>query len=380
VKKWHLLLLLLCTINAFLGMDLPLSPRDIQQDLLLKREWWYCEHSFTYKSIATVESVAWHPEGKLLAIMYVHSGENKTEIIDAATGSIVEPLTAYIAHKSVAWHPDGKLLAIGGENRENAKIIAFDTDSITHVAVLPFSGSVIGWSSKGRFLAGYWSDGKVGIFNVLTEQTERTFDTNIASIAWNPRKDFLAKRRMDGKVELLNVTTGEENNYMFPFLARSIGWHSNGVYLISGSYDGMVTVSDIITKSVKTCWQMGTTIRSIVCHPYEDSYAIATEGNVKFIKRHEKYTHEQQQLKAALLTWLLIEKPNKQIGTMELLVADIAVKCGWEKQDIWRVWQTFPVLMSDSIFRTVMQRISIHGKDIKKKKHRMSLAIFSKKK
>jgi WD40 repeat protein len=104
-------------------------------------------------------------------------------------------------------------------------------------------------------------------------------------------------------------------------------------------------------------------IKSIYFSP-SGELIITTLCNNSFLFIHyENFTLEQLLLKNALLTWLLIEKPDKKIDTLERLLADVvASKCAISYEELKKTWFTFPENMQDAILRTMQYKIQKYGK------------------
>lgn len=100
----------------------------------------------------------------------------------------------------------------------------------------------------------------------------------------------------------------------------------------------------------------------------EKYFAIKTRSREESFKeilifsQYNDYTLEQLLLKKALLTWLLIEKPNKKIITLKNLMEDVALKCTIP-YNLLEIWFTFPQNMQKALWRTMDYKIQKYGKD-----------------
>lgn len=278
-----IIVFMLSCLSFLQGMEFlkqPFSTRNLTNGLSRKSE--YCEKNLAHAGY--IDSLSWHPAGKIAAITYVMGLERKTRIVDMLKSTVVEPLTCYINDRSVAWHPNGKLLAVGGSaDGGNAMVISIDKNKISTHTILPFIGSVVSWDRKGERLAGYWSDGNMKIFNVMDDQVEIILDPDAESIAWNPCKDLLAIKLRNGRIKLRCMVSARECLIKSADNVRSLAWHANGEYLITGSYDGIIKLFDIITRRAVTLIHEGYTIRSIAWIDDKKSFSFAAAGVVKLL-------------------------------------------------------------------------------------------------
>jgi hypothetical protein len=104
-----------------------------------------------------------------------------------------------------------------------------------------------------------------------------------------------------------------------------------------------------------------------ICFDASEAYVISSDNRPNMRKTHifsqyNDYTLEQLLLKKTLLTWLLIEKPNKKIRTHQYLLEDVTLKCSIP-YDLLEIWETFPHNMQMALWRTMEYRIQKYGKD-----------------
>jgi len=193
------------------------------------------------------QSVAWSPDGKLLAM---GSYDKTAKVWDAGTGKEVLTLSGHFDPVcSVAWSPDGKLLATGSYDK-TAKV----WDAGTGKEVLTLSGHSAGvdsvaWSLDGECLAtGSWDntakvwDAKKG--KVLL--TLRGHSESIASVAWSPDGRRLATGCRDRTVKVWDAETGKTLWTLSgpESEVTSVAWSPDGKRLATGSGDHTVMVWD----------------------------------------------------------------------------------------------------------------------------------------
>lgn len=88
----------------------------------------------------------------------------------------------------------------------------------------------------------------------------------------------------------------------------------------------------------------------------------SNDGNARIFKRHDTITIPQVMLKNALLTWLLIEKPDKKIESLEQLLTDVEKKYELSYEELITTWSSFPETMQGALLRTMLHRIQEYGK------------------
>ena len=77
---------------------------------------------------------------------------------------------------------------------------------------------------------------------------------------------------------------------------------------------------------------------------------------------YEGWTLEQLLFKRILHTWLLVEKPDKNIFFYKLLLGDVAEKFKLNKKQLTRIWKTLPDYMQSALWESLSKKIQRHGK------------------
>lgn len=245
----------------------------------------------------TLRSVAFSPQGKLLASV----GEDRKTIklwdIDSREVRLREPVTfpENFGVENLIFSPDGKRLAAWGQNR---KIHLWDVDSeknyfASGVVKDAFYESVVFSPDGNKLISGsaVWdlTTGKIhslivskedigpiafspdGKLFVTLEQSQKTIklrevatgemtfslslsqfhEASLESIAFSPKDNLLAYGgRGDGTIKFWNTTTGDK----LPNILRgqtqvvsSIAFSSDGQRLASGGYGGFFEIWDVTT-------------------------------------------------------------------------------------------------------------------------------------
>lgn len=191
-------------------------------------------------------------------------------------------------------------------------------------------------------------------------------------MCWHPTKDIIATT-VDSKIAGIIDSTGKKlMNFQHGDDVNEINWHPTQDIIATASDDKTARIIDIAGNELM-CFKHDSSVNSVRWHHAGDIIITRSyDETVGVFKHYTDYTLEQVQLKCALTTWLLLEKPSKEVLKLEkkdeqinILLADVAKKCGldYDKECV-NVWSTFPINMQRAIRRTMMYRIKTHGKNI----------------
>src|SRR5262249_34147091 len=109
-----------------------------------------------------------HPDGARLAIAGNRGQE--VQVRDTASGDLLQKMSTPEGALSVAWHPDGVLLAVGCVDRT---IRLWDTVTERHNSVLrghQAGVDVVGFAAGGDLLVSWAWDGSIRIWDVSAGQ------------------------------------------------------------------------------------------------------------------------------------------------------------------------------------------------------------------
>ena len=231
------------------------------------------QHIATLEGHASVRSVSFSPDGKMLA-----SGaeDNTVKLWDVETGkntATLEGHTSWIY--SVAFSPDGTTLASGSGDR-TIKL----WDVATGANISTFEGHGVGvysvaFSSDGTTLASGSNDKTIKLWDVATGANISTFEGHtegITTVAYSPDGTTLASGSNDKTIKLWDVA-GKEN---IATLEGHTGWvesvafSPDGTTLASGSWDKTIKLWDVAT---------GTNISTVEVHTdWIESVAFSPDG------------------------------------------------------------------------------------------------------
>jgi len=125
-------------------------------------------------------------------------------------------------------------------------------------------------------------------------------------------------------------------------------------------------------------------IKSIVFYPTQTSTSLeVTSGaiiktNDARIDTWTSYGHltpDQLMVKNAIINTLRVERPNKEITSIDQLLDTAALLCGFSFLALNNAWETLPTKVQDVLWKNAQQFIQEHGKIFSKKEIQDDLAI-----
>ena len=323
-KKNKIALLFLLSTKFALAMIVDCAerlPKEIQYIITQKqigKQWWYCKQTY---DIERVYSVSWNEDSTCLA---TGSVDNKARIFDIKTKQLIACFDHGNWVNSVSWNNNGTCLATGSDDK------------------------------------------RARIFDVKTQQSVACFDHGnwLNSVSWNNDSTCLATGSRDKKVRIFDVETRKlVACFDHGDCVNSVNWNNDSTCLATGSDDKKARIFDIKTQQLVACFDHDDWVNAVSWNNNGTCLATGSDNKARIFEWHKNATIAQLVLKYALLTWLLIEKPNKKITTRDQLLLDVAYKCGLTEKYATDIWKTFPKPMQKALWRTMEYRIKKYGKE-----------------
>ncbi|CRG89769.1 putative WD repeat-containing protein all2124 [Talaromyces islandicus] len=234
----------------------------------------------------TVQSVAFSPNGKLLAS---GSSDETIKLWDTATGVLQQTLMAHSDWvESVVFSPDNRLLASASDDK-TIKLWDIAT-GILQQSLLGHLDTVqyIVFSSNGRLLVSGSDDKTIKIWDTATGALEHTLIAHsdwVESVAFSPDDQLLASGSRDKTIKFWNIATGALQKTLTGHLdwVESVAFSQDGRLLASGSRDETIKLWDATTEALLyTLAGHLNSVQSVVFSP--DGRLLASASNDETIK------------------------------------------------------------------------------------------------
>ena len=210
---------------------------------------------FTYSGHSNyVSSVAWSPDGKLIASA---SGDGTVQVWNASTGAHV---LIYRGHSqdvlTVAWSPNGQYIASAGidttvqiwnaSTGQHIYTYRGHSDAVFAVAWSPDSTRIVSASNDGSVQEWKASNGQ-RLFSIGSTTTAKGIPSPWNTVAWSPDGKHIAAGG-NGDVQVFDATNGGHISYY--------GYHGGTVHDVAWSMDS--TYIAIATASTVQIWSIAT--------------------------------------------------------------------------------------------------------------------------
>jgi WD40 repeat protein len=190
-----------------------------------------------------INSVAFSPDGTLLADGRTNGSSFNLKIFRVADGALVRTLPGHSnATRSVAFSPNGALLASGGDDR-TAKLWRVSDGTLLRTLSVGTRVRSVAFSPGGQLLA-TGAAGSVSLWSVSTGALMRTltgFTDQVMSVAFSPDGSKVAGGSLDGTIRVWLVSNGAVSLHLTlpPSTPNgsvtSIAFSPNGFALLSGN-------------------------------------------------------------------------------------------------------------------------------------------------
>ncbi|KAI3337073.1 hypothetical protein HD806DRAFT_26405 [Xylariaceae sp. AK1471] len=237
-----------------------------------------------------VSSVAFSPDGTIIASASGDNGDNKVRLWLAATGQLLRILEGHGKWvNSVAFSPDGTIIASASDD---STVRLWLAATGKWLRTLNHGGEVrsVAFSSDGLVLGSASSDKTVRLWSVATGELLRALeghDNYVNSVAFSPDPDstVIASASDDNTVQLWLAATGEWLRTLKDHdgEVKSVAFSPNGLFIASASSDKTVRLWRAATGEwLRTFKGHGSEVRSVAFSP--DSLVVASASRDRTVR------------------------------------------------------------------------------------------------
>ncbi len=242
-----------------------------------------------------VENIAFSPDGKKLVSStgilakdaYLtddfgeKNGKKDIYLWDTETGKLVKILKKYIGYvESVAFSPDGKILATGGANNT---IYFWDMTTLNHAKTLTGHTEPVtslSFSPNGKLLASGSQNGSIRIWNATSGEFRQTLTGHtheIDNLSFSLDERTLASTSQDNTLRLWNLDTNEQEhaltgiyqtdwNVMFTPNGKTLACESNPHGMIPSLFKS-IRLWDVVNGEQMKIYRGAFTILDVIFSP-----------------------------------------------------------------------------------------------------------------
>jgi len=268
---------------------------------------------------------------------------------------------------SVCFDPTGQLVATGLKNF-TAYIFHIKQKKTLACSHLRNPVTAVSFDPFGKFLA-LSTAGDAHILNIENKQkiTQFNYDENANSMCFDPRGKLLAIGSPLYRASIFNIETKREvTSIDHSNSVHIVFFDFSGNYLITRSTDNIIRIFNIYTHKKVASINHDKTVLAMCVGSRTNIIATGTnrDNMARIFTMHAAWTLEQILLKKIFTLWLITEKPNKNITSSKKLLKDIAAKFQLQKEELHKVWSTFPESMQAALWRSMYDKIERYGKKV----------------
>lgn len=248
-------------------------------------------------------AMLWHPlepEHFAIAIDNFITHKPTIRIYHALTGEILATHefegssmpSSFIS--SMAWNPEGTLLAIGMDfviapnlNRDIEVIDADTGRTINHIVIGMYGSTCLDWSPDGEQLVSTTTDGKITVWRALRSERLYTLADYQANITtWSPDGDWLVavSQEADSDIQIWNVPRGQLSVSIPEIDVSAIDWHPDSIFFATANSGNQIAIWRVLSGTISSELTFDTDIYALAWSPDGTRLALGTTGETIIIE------------------------------------------------------------------------------------------------